>query len=153
MPYMHPVLGVPCATIFEVAEHLAEVDGTDPGEELDNFFRDISESELADADRLLADLRKDPSPVLKELFDWFDCDEDDPLRPFLVLEVQHVEVAYRFTSTTTKYLGLAQFNDNQPRRFKLVTCDSSGTWYEPPDYEVEVEYWPEEVPNAPSLSF
>lgn len=154
MPYKHPVLGVQCLTLFDMMEITAAENGSTIADKMEGFFGEMAAAERSDADTLLFEMRRDPAKLLFELFEWFDGAGDaDPLRPFLILEVQHVTVSYSFTVSRTTVLGLAQFNDNQPRRFKLVRSEAASTWMDPGGEETDVEVWPEEVRHALLLDF
>lgn len=129
---------------FWAAEAEAEGKGRSGGELMADMFDDI-EAEYAKAS---ADLKNDPDTILKTMRSWYipeddswSWDEGDEPEwvPEAIVEVEEAEVGGDFGGSGWMAVAKVRCSDSEVRRLKVTENTTHGSFYEPPDYDLNVE--------------
>jgi len=139
MPKIDPHTGCVVMTQgeFWAAEAASEGRGREAHELVEEFYADMDADLKAEEDRL-----RDPTVALEQLRrvcqEVLDSDESIEM-PLVVLEVLEAKVSCSFRSNSSYIRARAQ-HKNGEGVITMTETSFSGSWSEPPDYEVNVEW-------------
>lgn len=149
MPKMHPIYGVPVLTQEEFWNQEAEREGKGRcGADLMHEMYDEMDREIASQE----DELKNPEILLEEIKRSLDGwnngidpkDEEYFHPPSEILEVRYVSISSSFRGSGVEVHGTAiRSNDKKKLKFIYIEGSSSGSFYEPPDTEVNL-IWEDE---------
>jgi hypothetical protein len=137
MPRIDPITGVPCMTLQEFWKQEAQSEGKEPAEVMSDFYDDL----IASMQQEEAKLESDPASALKTLQEYYNPEycEDVTFSPEEVLRVWDAHVSYRSRSDGTSFKCEVRCSDGKIRKLQVSEWSSGGSYYEPPDYQIECQ--------------
>jgi hypothetical protein len=141
MPRKDPITGVPVMTIGEFWNMEAAREGVPAGDLMERHFQEWDESLEQERQRLMTPEHA-LSTVLPLIASWdVDVDEDDRIEPPVrILEVLEADYKQSFRQSSQKIRARAERADGSEGVFSFSHRNYSGSFSEPPDWEVEA-FW------------
>lgn len=137
MPKIDPITGCSVMTLPEFIIGEAKKEGKEPHELMDEMYEEIASDQRNEEARLKTDF----DGVLKLLLEDVDAaPEFYTFKPEKVIEVCDAKVSYKFRSNQTMVIARVACSDGKERFATCTASSSSGSFYEPPDYECLVEW-------------
>lgn len=144
MPRNHPIFGVPVMTLEEFWQSEAKRQGKPVHELYESFQNDLQQNIQEEQNKLF-----DVNVAQQHLDDAIASYEPEPdalpsPTPEKVTEVLHAEYGMTFNSERTRIIFRAYCDDESLRVFQISAFSFAGSFYEPPDYSIELEEWDEQ---------
>lgn len=145
MPRKDPITGCEVMTFPEFISSEAAREGKQPHELMEEMVQDIT-NDIQDEEQRLKD---NPDESLKTFQDaaqfYIDEWESDkqgakPLYPTKVVAVIEARVHYSFRDSKTAVIADVEADDGKVHRIHYFEWSSSGSFYEPPDFESYLEW-------------
>lgn len=132
MPYIHPVLGVPCITNNEFWESEAKAEGREATDLINDYHQEM----LIDMERERQRLLNDKEGALEMLRDYYHPDNDDvTFIPTEVVNILEASCNYNMRSSTTSITAEINCSDGKTRIVEYTESQYGGSYMEPPDYD------------------
>jgi hypothetical protein len=142
MPRKDPITGCDVMTMGEFFADTAKKEGIAPHEVIEDLFKAIDEADAQSAELL----KQDHATFLKEVTDWIvsfneDADVKLPL-PVRVDTIFFAKCHSKLNGGSSRIMGTIEFDDHSFKICDLSQCSWHGSFYEPPDFDVNLELYP-----------